>query len=94
MGRRRFHHHSPDPYLFAWHDLVHIAKALPMQKTGRSLRHNQVCVTPQQPQGWQVEVIPVQMRDQNRVNASAAQIRRCYLTAKRSHSVAQQGIGQ
>jgi hypothetical protein len=65
-----------------------------MQKTGRSLGHKQVCVTPQQPQGWQVEAIPVQARNQNRVNAPETRIGGSYITEKRAHSVAQQGIGQ
>ena len=65
-----------------------------MQKTGRSFGHNQVCVTPQQPQRWQVKAIPVQVQNQNRFNASETRIGGSYITEKRSRSVAQQGIDQ
>jgi hypothetical protein len=85
---RRLHHHFPESCLFAPRDLLRLMKALPMQRTGRSPGDNQISVIRQRPQGRQVEAIPVQVRNQNRVNAPETRIGGSYITQKRAHSVA------
>jgi hypothetical protein len=92
VGRGRFHHHSPDDYLFAWLDFLHSTHALSAQETGRTSRDNETRITIQQSQGWWVEVIPMRVRNQNSIHLSKTRVGRGHLAVKRAHTVVQHRI--
>ena len=94
VGRGRFHHHSPDDYLFAWLDFLHSTHALSAQERGRTSRDNETRITIQQSQGRWVEVIPMRVRNQNSIRLSKTRVGHGHLAVKRADTVTHHGVRQ